>query len=42
MSFATNGGNEIWWDSAGEGEPLLLAMGHASAGTVTAELRTRA
>lgn len=29
MTFATNGGNEIWWDSAGEGEPLILAMGHA-------------
>lgn len=29
MSFATNGSNEIWWDTAGEGEPLLLAMGHA-------------
>ena len=29
MSWARNGGNRIWWDESGEGEPLLLAMGHA-------------
>jgi len=29
MSWARNGGNRIWWEESGEGEPLLLAMGHA-------------
>ncbi|MDP9102226.1 MAG: alpha/beta hydrolase [Actinomycetota bacterium] len=28
MSYARNGGNRIWWDEMGSGEPLLLAMGH--------------
>ena len=29
MSWAHNDGNRIWWEERGEGEPLLLAMGHA-------------
>jgi 3-oxoadipate enol-lactonase len=28
MSWATNAGNEIYWDEQGSGEPVLLAMGH--------------